>query len=291
MPAYRSYRSRRRVSRRKPRYTKRRPTRSLKRRYAKPLSKRRILNTASEKKSDTRLFYSNTAAPANPPVFAAPVLTGGTTYEFIHVPTAMDKSDGVNFDIGSYRARTDVYMRGFSETLRMTTNSGVCWNWRRIVFRMKGPAIYSGVTANQALWLESGTNGWTRTWVNHAVTPVGSSTNTILFKGTLNQDWYDPYTAPLDTNKVDVVYDKYQVLRSGNSENQVYNRKMWHAFNKSFIYNDDEAGSGEVETVVHTPNKHGMGDVYIVDIMSCANNAASNTLQIDGASRLYWHEK
>jgi len=289
--AYRTTRTRRRVTRRKSRYTKRRPRPLLKRRYAKSFTKRRIVNAASEKKSDARLFYSNLAAPANPPVFAAPVLTGGVTYEFIHMPTAMDKSDGASFEIGNYRSRTDVYMRGFAETFRMTTNGGVSWNWRRIVFCMKGPALYSNVTAITPLWFESGTNGFTRTWVNHNASTVGAAANTLVFKGVFNQDWSDPFTATLDTNKIDVKFDKYTVLHAGNSENQVYNKKLWHSFNKNFHYNDDEAGSSEIETHVHTNNKHGMGDVYVMDFFQCGNNNAANTLQIDGSARLYWHEK
>jgi len=290
--AYRTTRTRRRVTRRKSRYTKRRPTRSLKRRYqSKRITNKRILNVSSEKKSDSRVFYTNLTAPGTPPVFSAPVLLGGTTYAFIHMPTAMDKSNAVSQDIGNFRDRSDVYMRGFSETLRMTTNGGDTWNWRRLVFTLKGPAIYSNISAASALYLESASNGWTRTWVNHNSSAVGGAALGLLFKGNLNTDWVDPFTATVDTSKVGLLYDKYQVLKAGNGENNVHNRKMWHPFNKMFYYADDENGSTETESVVHVASKQGMGDVYIMDLFLCADANPSQTMQLDGTARLYWHEK
>jgi len=289
----RGYSRRRRYSRRRPTSKKSIKTRRSPRyrRRVKRVTNRRIANVSSEKKSDSRVFFSNIAAPANPPIFAAPILLGGNTYSLIHMPTAMDKSSTVAQDIGNYRDRSDVYMRGYQETLRMTTNSGAAWNWRRVVFCVKGPSIYSTVTASNALYLEAATNGWVRTWVNHTGTTVGQAAVSLLFKGSVNIDWVDPFTASIDSTKVDLVYDKYSVLRSGNDDNSIHNRKMWHPFNKKFIYDDEENGATESERLFHIPSKPGMGDVYVVDFFQCSDNAPANTLQIDGTGRLYWHEK
>lgn len=292
MPAYRSYRSRKRVSRRKPRYTKRRPTRYMKRRYPrKRITSRYIQNVSAEKKSDSRVFFSNIADAGEAPVFANPVFNGGTLYVSIHMPTAMDKSSDVAQDIGNYRDRSNIYMKGYRESFRMTSTGGDSWNHRRIVFTYKGEAIRNAHTTLSPLYLESSTNGWTRTWTNHLTSTAGNALYGIIFKGALNIDWVDIFTASLDRTKINVLHDRYNVYKAGNGENNIYNRKFYTPFNSMFYYDDEEAGDTEAERLFHTTTNRGLGDVYVVDLFQCADNNPSNRLEIAGSSRLYWHEK
>lgn len=62
--------------------------------------------------------------------------------------------------------------------------------------------------------------------------------------------------------------------------------------NKNLVYNDDEAGTSESTGYYSVDSKAGMGDYYVLDLMSGGQGAtASDLLRLDLSSSLYWHEK
>jgi len=293
MAAFRrsSRRTTRRRYRPRPRRVIRRRTLRYRRSYQRSrMSRRRVLNIASNKKKDNRLLWNNVAnntlAMAQGPI----VLTAGTNYIIPYVVTAMDVDKANAYPSTSYRESDHVYMRGYKETLRFNFTNGAAWQWRRIAFCMKGERIYQYSTTNVALNLETSPNGWVRSATQANGTPLGNELLNILFDGTLGVDWDDLFSAKVDTARVDLKYDQLRSLRGGNGEPRWHTAKIWHPMNKNFIYTDDENGNNQTRSVWHTDAKPGMGDYYIVDFIQCASSTTgSGSLNMEGC--LYWHER
>ena len=301
--------------RRKPRYTRKRSTRSVRRsrstvrtrRYIRkrPMSKRSILNTTSRKKRDTMLAITNTAATGSPLPNTSPAyyVQGAVGAFSMWCATGRDLSTA-NGNVGSVaqtpvRTSTTAYMRGLSENLRISTSSDIPWLWRRICFKHRGDtftALQAGDTpTNPYITVSETSAGIGRLWLNQAINTMGNTTSvqtSTLFKGVQNIDWRDIMTAPVDTARVDLCYDRVRTFRSGNSRGTIQDVKMWHPMNKNLVYNDDEAGDVMTTNYYSVEDKRGMGDYYVCDIFAAGPNAStSDILRIDSTSSLYWHEK
>ncbi|AWU66513.1 capsid protein [Bark beetle-associated genomovirus 2] len=277
-----------------------------KRTYRKPMSKKRILNVTSKKKRDHMLSFSNTKNDGTSQTVAAGPFynAGAQAYGFsIFSPTARSLVTGGSGNTtveDADRTSSTVFMRGYSENLRIQTSSPLPWLWRRIVFCTKGPTFSvlskTEYSPTQAYTAFSDTSiGMSRLWfnLNANASPITVAAYLgVLFKGVINQDWNDVIIAPVDTTRVTLLSDKTTTIKTGNSNGHFSERKLWYPFNKNLVYDDDEAGSTVASSYFSTDAKGGMGDVYIVDFtVPGIGNTASDIISMAASATLYWHEK
>lgn len=194
------------------------------------------------------------------------------------------------------RTSTTCYMRGLSEHIRIQTNSGVPWFWRRICFTVKDPlaGISNAPTFVEQNFLDT-SNGMERPMQNLKINKSDATINALrgyMFRGTSSSDWDDELIAPLDTTRIGVKYDKMVTIRSGNANGTVLARKLWHPMNKNIVYDDDENGASETSRYGSVLSKEGMGNYFVVDIIVPGLGVGSgDSLAISANSTLYWHEK
>lgn len=223
---------------------------------------------------------------------------------FLFQPTAMNLSalaGGANLAVNvAERTSQTCYMRGFSENIRMQTNSATPWFHRRICFTSRGGSPFTQVASGDTPLQSSGnsvdtTNGQERLWFNAFVNAQGltiAAQEGIIFKGAQNIDWNDPIVAPIDTARIDLKFDKTWLIKSGNQNGTILERKVWHPMNKNLVYDDDESGEQESSSYFSVDDKRGMGDFYILDIFQAGVGAgAGDLLSIIANSTLYWHER
>jgi len=266
------------------------------------MSKRTVLNATSRKKRNGMLSWSNTAQTgASQTVGVGPAYVNGVgSGFFLWLATANDLTNGgggVN-TVSQEAARTSTtcYMRGLSEKLRIQTNSGLPWFWRRICFTFRGPFYPATDSPTQSpRFFQDTSNGIVRLWFNTDVNNTPNLRNQIdglIFKGAKGVDWNDVIVAPTDTRRITVKYDKTRILRSGNANGTVKECNMWHPMNKNLVYDDDESGDQEAASYQSVDSKAGMGDYYVLDLISAGTGGStSDGLLIQANSTLYWHEK
>lgn len=271
------------------------------------MPKKSILNVTSRKKRNGMLSYSNTSnTGASQPIARNTAYVNGTqSATFLWQASAMDMAafaGGSNLFINvAERTSTTCFMRGLSEHVRIQTSSGLPWFHRRICFCTRGASPFntlaSGDTPVQGgvTTYSDGPNGMERLWANQGVNTVPNTIaaqQEVLFKGAFNVDWNDPVIAPIDTTRIDLKFDKTWVIRSGNGNGALVERKLWHPMNKNLVYNDDEQGEAEATSYYSTSSKQGMGDYYVYDIIQPGvGGGATDLMNIFSNSTLYWHEK
>lgn len=269
------------------------------------MSRRRVLDVTSTKKRDTMLavtYSTDTGTTVNTRRIAGTTVNGQDGGFFIFCPTARDliTSQGSAAGPAQQAARTSqfTYMKGYSERLRIQTNTGAAWFHRRICFCTRSSVFNTSLgtpTVSVTPYTDDTTRGMARLWLNSANNNAAAyltAVQGLLFKGRRDLDWNDLITAPVDTARVDLKFDRTFTHRSGNANGMVKELKLWHPMNKGLVYDDDEAGDLEDTSYLSVNDKRGMGDYYIVDIIqSTLPNAASDLLNINNTSTLYWHEK
>lgn len=272
---------------------------TTRRRYTKRMSPKRILNLTSRKKKDNMLTYTNQridSVAGNVIYNQSPaVLTGQNTYVFPWIPTARDLTiaNGGNYPtIANESARTasTCYMRGVKEFLKIRTNNGRPWQWRRVCFTMKGPTLNQADAPGSYYWIET-TNGLGR--VVNALTPAAyGPILRLIFDGTQDSDWNDVFNAKLDTQRITVKSDVTRVIQSGNDNGVIRPYKLWYPMNKNLVYDDEERAAGQDTSQYSITGKAGMGDYYIIDFFQCGDGGtSSDILTMSAEATLYWHEK
>jgi len=270
------------------------------------MTRKRILDITTTKKRDQMMSYSNargpngtTPEPANSGgtdsgsvnLIAAPALIRGNggVYFFPWIATARNINPTV--DLPTSRNRETVYMRGLKERIRVETNSGASFRWRRIAFTQKGSLLWAS-TNGGALWdinrpdIGAGRN----------VSLISATARTVfdrtLFKGTFGKDYRNYMDAIVDRQTVNVKMDKIFNIRSGNGSGVCKTYNIWHPMNSNLVYDDDESGDGIIGNLLSTNSKQGMGDYYIVDIIQGVSAATADDIMVfDPTATLYWHEK
>lgn len=239
------------------------------------MSKRGILNLTSTKKRDELAYYNPDSISSK----ALTITSSGdifSTNVFLFCPTGREQT-GTNESTD--RNSSSPFYRGYAETMSFWANNSVAWRWRRIVFATRSLRPNGTVTFTAPL-------GYTRVMV-----PYGdSNTFAILFKGTSPADFTDLMDAKVDNNRAKVMYDKTRILRSG-SASHAHKFKLWHAMNKTVYYDEDENAASESSSPWSTTGSRGMGDVFIMDMFSCASASTDNTLTVKPQGTIYWHEK
>lgn len=312
-----AYRAKRRLAYRKKasvstrRYSRRSaPRRSYgkKRTYRKKtsVSRKSLLNVTSRKKRNGMLSWSNTNSSGVSQTLqqGSAFVLGSRTGVFLFQVSAMDMSStsGGADTITNQAERTSqtCFMRGYSEHLRIQTNSATPWFHRRICFATRGGSPFTQVNSGDTQVQASGnsvdtTNGMERLWLDGYVNNQGLTIAAqwgVLFKGVSGKDWVDPILAPVDTTRVDLKYDKTFCYRSGNQSGMIKETKFWHPMNKNLVYDDDESGEVEASSYFSVDDKRGMGDYYIMDIVNSGlTGSGSDIINLNSNSTLYWHEK
>lgn len=289
---------------------------SLQRRFAKKgrtMSTKTVLNKTSRKKRNGMLTFSNSSATgALAAVTQAPLTIAGSasgnTVGLVHFrPTAMDLTDNsgnANSIVNqAVRTSTVCYMRGLAENIRVETSTGNPWFHRRICITTRDPIFYlrnesdpSGTDRDYAAVGAIETSNGFQRLASNVMTDTLSATYTRwlteMFKGTQGVDWDDFITAPIDTNRVDLKFDKTFIYKSGNERGVLRERKMWHPMNKNLYYADDENGQVETSVTTSVRDKRGMGDYHVFDFFSQGSSGnTSDLLKIRFTSTMYWHEK
>jgi hypothetical protein len=265
------------------------------------MSTRSILNKTSRKKKDTMLCVTNTTptVPSGSSTYnpAPAVLNAGGTYMFPWICTWRDNGGAGTIYDDAVRSSTTCYMRGLKEKINLVSNDGTQWLWRRICFTYKGGDFYGKTATGYALALTSSTNGFQRVVndINNAGSsgqPLRTEFLNVMFRGGNTIDWNNVFTAPLNTTRVSVRYDKVTSLSSGNAagKNMIFNR--WHGMNKNLVYDDDEDGQETNPGAASVGGKPGMGDYYVIDFFQSGPAASSGSqLAFAPEATLYWHEK
>lgn len=272
------------------------------------MSTKSILNKTSRKKRDGMISYSNTGATgsATSGGLGAAIIQGAVGGIVLWCPTARSLGVGTNAPpLGSVaavaqRTATTCFMRGVSERIRIQTNSHTPWYWRRICFTTKGSVPFLAnnssdtPTVGQSSFIDS-SSGILRGAINQNINSMTNTVNdqqTTLFKGVSGVDWVDLITAPVDTSRVTLKYDKVKCIRSTNEAGAILDPKMWHPMNHNLVYADDENGSTETSVYNSVTSKAGMGDYIIYDIFQTgAGGTASDLLSFRPEATLYWHER
>lgn len=253
------------------------------------------------------LSWSNTVSNGTSRPIAAgnAYVAGNTIGSFLWLATAQDLTDnGSRGTVAQVAQRTATvcYMRGLKENIRIQTSSGLPWFHRRICFTSKGSEPFitrapndTGTPPNPVTPYLETTGGMQRLWLNQA---VNASDNTlagrygVLFKGTAGIDWNDVLTAPVDTARVTLKFDKTWTIRSGNANGTVAERKLWHAMNSNLVYDEDETGVAQTSEFRSVESKAGMGDYYVLDILFPGEaGTTTDFISLSSTSSLYWHEK
>jgi len=260
-----------------------------------------MLNISSEKKRDVMPPWSN--IQSGEPGTEGPVgatFTGTNNYSVVWSPTARGStaSSGLRGSKFYEQLRTAVttYAVGVKETIRIATSGAVGWHWRRICFTMKGEDLYLGdrdsfdLSTSPVARLVS--DGMKRALI---YAEPALDTRGVIFKGNQNVDWTDVMTAPVDTSKITVQYDRTRHIKSGNAAGQTLITKLWHPMKKNIVYDEDQNGEAMTESFYSVGGKPGMGDYYIVDFFQSdfilGESEPQNSLYFEPTATYYWHER
>lgn len=236
-----------------------------------------------------------TTYAAGPAIFGAAGVTDG--HCFVFVPTARDLTTSSGGDTGfpadaATRTATTCFMRGLSEQIEIQIADGIPWQWRRICFTFKGTDQLIPVTTGFNPFLET-SSGFTRV-INQPPPTTRTNIESVLFKGSRGADWSSIITAPVDTTRVTLRYDKTMTIASGNDSGSIRKYNRWHPMNKNLIYDDDEEGGEEDPpgSKYSVRSKPGMGDYVIVDYFLPRYGAVlANQMTLSIGASLYWHER
>lgn len=211
---------------------------------------------------------------------------------------------GLTMPINAQRLSQTPFIRGLKETITVRTGSSNAWRWRRIVFFMKGlpPGVDDAADPNLARYftqIDDGTGYLEFQRVNTALPfAMVSEIYRFIFKGfgvnnvsATPRDWMDPITAPIDTSRIKVAYDKVTPITSGNDTGIVRTYRRWHGVNRTLHYDDIETGGRITSGPFSTAAKMGCGDMYVVDIIVGNSSDETDILDFLPTTTLYWHEK
>lgn len=264
------------------------------------MTRKAILNTTSRKKRNGMLSFTSTATSGGglnlAPYLGAAYVNASTNGMFLWNATAQSLDAQSVIPNQASRTATTCYMRGLSEHLRVSTNSGIPWFHRRICFTTKSPFQNTDTSGTlvRPTYLESSA-GVQRLWFNATNNANSSDVNEIygrVFRGQNGLDWNDALIAPTDPTRISVKFDRTWVYKSGNQVGTHKERKVYHAMNKNIVYDDDESGDAELQSYNSTQAKPGMGNYFVMDIIQALQGGtSSDILRIDSNATLYWHER
>lgn len=225
------------------------------------------------------------------PPKAVPAILLGDSDVYVCPWIATYKRRAFGNQLAPLRNADTCFMRGLKERIRIQSNSGLTWKWRRVTFTSKGPAFYTDAPSGTLFY---------DTWPNVGNVRVLSQTDSlwrsrmdqILFKGSFGRDYRSYMDAVIDRDVITVKSDVTRTIASGNAQGVWKTYDIWHPMNSNLVYSDDEAGDGMTTSGFSTSSKMGMGDYYVIDFFQPSlTGAAADRLLVDMTSTIYWHEK
>lgn len=218
----------------------------------------------------------------------------GTRGSFLFSPTARGLSDE-NFK--GVRTATTNFISGYKENILLETTTGSPYLWRRIVFAMKGPMIrdlYQGHVINYHTMAPEVAGEPLRA-LGIMPDDVYNRFTQFLFDGAEYTDWWDVNTAPVDTERVTVLYDKKVNINPTNDAGRALDRKWWLPIRKNIVYGANGPISGpwndDLDQWYSGSGKAGIGDIYIWDNFTRVGSQTNGTLNFAPQGTYYWHER
>ncbi|WGD01149.1 MAG: capsid protein [Genomoviridae sp.] len=270
------------------------------------MTKRRVIDIVSKKKSDTMVGLNVTQSEGTR---SYSVIMGNTYNTMLWCPTARYKA-GYGGSSLAARDAPSAFWKGVSEKIHIEADTSDPWLWRRIVFEYEGGFNVESIPSEKYFATErdidgilpvpgSGVDRTNPTGLagidryNRAMEPLSSDELTfiwdVVFKGQRFIDWTDPTTAVADSKNLKIHSDKTRVMKSGNDSAIYNNFKVYHPLNKTMTYREDESGSLEITSAL-ADKKSPLQDVFILDLFAQSSLAPGN-LSFSTTATGYWHEK
>jgi len=230
--------------------------------------------------------------------------TGGTgqPYVFAWLPSGRTRALGTTVD-DLYNVTDDLreskvtYIRGLKETISLATNTNVAWRWRRIVVFWKDVLVLNPSSNYRDLWYDPNVSpsttgrGYVRVFNSLNTTRYAALTD-LIFVGTQDKDWTDPFTAALDKSRVDVKYDKTITIQSRTNTGTDLTFHRWHPVNKTMIYDDEQVGASWNSSFYSSNARGSCGDMVVIDIIRGGiNSGGSDRMRLVSDATFYWHER
>lgn len=279
----------------RPRYS--RFTRSRRVIRRRPMSRRRLLNVTSTKKSDTMMpvVVDTSGVGTDGPLLVTPEETGGG-FNSLFIPSARNFTD---YSTPYGRESGTIYARGYKDRIHVTVSGGATWSWRRTAFLMKGPRLRNFFLDNSVGQQYDGLGPSAGETPARTIGPMPDQIATLIrayiYRGTQGVDWYDPLTASLDKTKITVLSDKVISINPGNESGRSRKYKFWTPINKNIVYGGHESSEIRVGSAYSTEALPGAGDLYIFDqVVRDTPNASGSiapTLRFSPEGTFYWHER
>lgn len=241
------------------------------------------------------------------------VVFANTYNASLYLYTGRVRSDKAGHDYAARQSK-EVFWKGFRDQLVIQSDSSYPWEWRRIVFSVKGgpnatglpaeiyipeiqldvsgenPVTGSGEPTNPAILL--GVRRAGRKMVSMTPAQIQNFTNG-LYKGVRTIDFDTGYgmllTSALDKENVRIHSDVTRSIKSGNDAGVMRKFDIYQPLNKKMIYGDQESGSMLTNTTYAASNSP-LGDVYVFDLF-VQLQGAPGAITVAGQGTAYWHEK
>lgn len=268
------------------------------------MSRKRVLNLTSTKKRDT-MIPGNTF-PALPDNVGSLTVTSDVPALVLWNATARSLADttqvATTVAVNAQRLSSTPFIRGVKEVITIRTDTSNAWRWRRMVFTLKGqpPGFTDTADITRVFSQVPGPADTVEYQRTNVALPFAlvADVYAFIFRGfginnfsAQPRDWMDPITAPVDTSRISLMYDKVTAITSGNDSGVARTYKRWHGVNKNLHYADNEIGGTMTSSPFSTTAKPGCGDVYILDLIVGNSEDSTDVLDFLPSSTLYWHEK
>ena len=194
------------------------------------------------------------------------------------------------------RSATNVFFKLISEKIEIQTDTSSPWLWRRIVFAYQGSQDFLDVGDDTVLTPTAlGTNGYSRftadLFSDSDSAAVFNILSNVLFAGKIGVDWSSPMNAPINKDRLKLMYDRTTPIRSGNEQGTMKQFKRNHWVNRTIRYADQEDGGGLDGSEHSAPSRGSLGDVFILDLFEATQTADGDKLFFEPQATVYWHEK
>lgn len=277
------------------------------------MTRRKILDITSVKKKDHMIFRSSSDGGTT---YGPAAVVANTYNASVYQVTGRHRSDRASADMAE-RTSKEVYWKGFKDVFVVQSDSSYPWEWRRVVFSVKGGpnatglpvSLYSPVMAVDIAGVPAETAGGgsgeaTNPSVLQGVQRSARMFNLLtptqiqnftggLYKGVRGMDFDTGYgmllSSALDKENVRIHSDVTRSIRSGNDVGVMKKYSMYTPLNQKMIYADQESGS-LLTGVTYAASNSPLGDVYVFDLF-VQLQGAPGSLTISGQGTAYWHEK
>lgn len=266
-------------------------------------TRRRIVDVASTKCHDN-MPGANISSDGASTVVGIPAVMASANLSAVIFCASARGSQWTEAESEYARQQTEVYAKGYLDKVTVETVDGGNWRWRRIAFQCHSDDIIDSVTPNTMAQYDS-THGYVRTM--RPITSLGDAglqaVYRQLFQGTVGRDYYDVFVAVCDRNRNRILMDRTVPIQSGNGFGVFKNFRDYFGINKKIRYNEKELGyekEPESDVIAQqqnytwfaTPTRYSGGDVYVVDLFSCADGGnVQSQLNFLSHGTYYWHEK